>query len=711
MNRLNRLFIALAIGFSPIGAQLSHADTPSSMGASSRLAESAFKSATHISQNYSYEGLYELKERRGPITKSDSGFGLTRNVVDEAVHTFNGFPRALANEGASGTLMTQSEALQKANTWMQVYVSSVAQKLGAHLKDKGSSIGILTYTEEALISRPDGEPLKKVLNFIMTVDREGKATYGSPVLTAADPDVIYATYTPLKPGDGIEEDWSLPNAGTLTYQVLDSRGAPRTTQQVIDVHGAYDGALGDTSGVACLMNRSTSGCLDGGTDILTLMNKHGTDLAIVDYINQLTPVYDERTGEDGEPEYVPRGAITYNDRSWSCKEYTNEGEYGYVLEVRADRYYATLEPDGNIDFMKTEEQSGKALSPVKPFNKSVLASSVPGNPNNYLISPVNGDNSLIGISDNTLQGIIHVAPVRMTASIDFLEKAVVTGAFPLNKYAGDGSFSDFMYGIEGVWSLANGRVHEGTIEFDLDSVDDFEEFTLQSVNYKDWMLMTINGQPAFSAPIKPLIDLRLNTQVSFMEEGNFRCIHGVNDARGPIACGNTWWHEGGWSAPPGLETVCLDPVQGEPYVNCVTTPSFYYHCTYENDGSEGTRYTGTTCNTTPCTGGAMSTGNNPITNRGYPVEYTFPGGTYACGKLQSSAQSVNEVVDLLPFLQKGKNVIKTKVLTGVGGGFWSRFRVKGCGADFNLPSGPAPEVPPEATTSSIIERLEAELKK
>lgn len=703
MNRLNRLFLALAIGFSPLCAKLSHADTSSAMVASSRLAESAFKSATHVSQNYSYEGLYELKERRGPITKSDSGFGLTRNVVDEAVHTFNGFPRALANEGTSGSVMTQSEALQKASTWMQAYVSSVAQKLGAHLKDKGSSIGILTYTEEALISRPDGEPLKKVLNFIMTVDREGKATYGAPVLTAADPDVIYATYTPLKPGDDIEEDWSLPNAGTLTYQVLDSRGSPRTTQQVIDVHGAYDGALGDTSGVACLMNRSAAGCIDGGTDILTLMNKHGTDLAIVDYINQLTPVYDERTGEDGELEYVPRGAITYNDRSWSCKEYTNEGEYGYVLEVRADRYYATLEPDGKIEYLKTEEHSGKALSPVNPFSKAVLTSSVPGNPNNYVISPLKGDNTLISLGDDTLSGVLYVAPVRMTASVDFLDKAEVTGAFPLNKYAGDGSFTDYIYGVEMAWGVVRG-VHEGKIEFNLDSVDDFEEFSLQAAQFKDAMLMTINGKPVYSSPSSPLVDLKVN-QTDFIFESSMReCVRDLDDPRGSLACGQRWLLEdNGYKIPAGQDIAC-QPQASDYYRRCLENPTFYKYCYTVDDGSEGNNYAGTYCHTTQCNDRFLLPGSGPI-------EMTHLNGAVSCAPKQSSTQSLNRVIDLLPYIQKGKNTIVVKLAHVAVGEFWSRFRVKGCGAGFNLPSGPAPEIPPEASTGSIIDRLEAELKR
>lgn len=685
----------------------------------SRLAESPFESFTQVSQLYSQAGVRSILEKRGPLVKSTANFGLSHNVVQET-SVLNAFPRALAADGAPAATMSQSDAMSKGIAWMNTNVSPVTQRMAAHLKSKGSAAGVITYNEEVYITREEGDPVLMVLSFLMYVDNSGKPTYGSPVLKAADPDVLYAIYTPRRAGDSFSEDWSLPNAGTITYNVIDSRGNPKTTPVTVNVNGAYDGQDGNDTGVRCLMDRTQADCIDGGTDVKVLMHKTASNLAIVDYMNQITPVYDERLGSDGDIEYVPRGAISYTDRTWDCKVFTNTGEYGFVLNVRIDRYYAKLEQDNTVTYTLMETNEGRAVSPVSQFSKEVPVTAVPSNPKEWVISPVAGDNSLFPVGDAPMEGLTYLAPVRLTGSSDVVDKFTRTGDFPYKKLPDDGSgMVDFMFGEERDNSLSQGA-YTGTLEFDLEAADDIDEFWLEQVRFDDYLLMTLNDHVIYGGPFEPTVKLDWNNGREFEETSQFpTCFQPRGtEKRGPWVCGEVALGDETKHLRLGMfddNYYCSGPDTS--FVNnnippaawaCVKKYEFFKSCmaieTHMSDHDGTTRHV-LGCSRNSCT---FVPPRYPFLNSDYDsVEYTLENGETHCAKLeQNNDWTRNLHKDLTPYLQAGNNVIKALALVGDEGEMWSTFRIQGCGSKLGLETGDAPPVPASGTSSGLTQALE-----
>lgn len=687
----------------------------------SRLAESQFKTIMQFSQSYSAEGKYSFSERRGPMTKSEVGFGLAKNVVEESVFLFTGMPRAFAHGSDPAATMSQEEAIKKGNIWMQLNASDVSARMGEHLSKRGSSAGILTYSEEVFITRTDADPIKKVLSFVMTVNKDGKATFGSPILTSADPETIHVTYTPLKPGDNIQENWSFPNAGTLEYRVLDAKGDPKTAPVTLNVNGVYDGQTGDQTMVRCLMDNTNSGCTGGYLDVKTLMHKRGADRAIVDYVNQLVPIYDEVPGSDGHTDYVPRVALTYTDRTWSCKVYGNKGEYGYVLEVAADRYLAQLEESNTMNYIMKESHKGRMLSPQKEFVKEVAANTLTGNPNYYVISPVPGDDTLYSLTDEVLRDVLYVAPIRITAKMDFLDKASVSGSFLLHKEFGDGASNDYIFGQDGDDYLRQGA-YSGSIVFHVDDPEEIEEFSLTRLNYDDWVVFTVNDTAVFGGPEAGITKLRYNEGASIFEswttddgnfvDGNF-CVAVTGDARGKWACGkgvprDRWGSTSQVCGPArhyGVEhsiTICVQNTDANMYQNCEITIG-------NAGGDDSGYYVGTYCSKTQCPFRPdadrlnYTSSNNPWLPR--LVEYTLSNGAVGCGLLERGNSSAVPAHSLLPYLKPGRNEIKAMVLVGRKGEFAARLRVRGCGASFGFENGEAKPVPESGNSQSLRDKL------
>lgn len=684
----------------------------------SRLAESPFETFTQVSQLYSQAGVRSILEKRGPLVKSTANYGISHNVVQET-SVLKGFPRALAADGAPAATMTQAEAMDKGIAWMQANVSPVATRMAQHLKGKGSASGVITYSEEVFITREEGDPVLMQLSFLMYVDNSGKPTYGAPVLSAADPDVLYATYTPKKAGDSFNESWALPNAGSITYNIIDSKGNPKTTAVTVNVNGAYDDQDGNDTGVRCLMDRSQSGCIDGGTDIKALMNKSASSLAIVDYMNQITPVYDEKVGTDGQPEYVPRGAISYTDRTWDCKVFGNTGDYGFVLNVRVDRYYGKLEQDNTVSYTLMESHEGRAISPVKSFSKEVPITSVPSNPKDWVISPVTGDDTLFSISDAPMEGLVYLAPVRLTGSTDVFDKLSPSGDFPYKKLPASGSgLVEYLYGEEVDNGLSTGA-YSGTLEFQLDSPEDLSEFWLERVRYDDYLLMTLNDHVIYGGPFEPTVKLDWNNGKEYIETNQFpACFKTQADSRGVWVCGTV----AGGSEVKHLaygqyDTDFYCSTTTTEFINnnippagkaCVKSYEFFKSCEAWQMGmsdGDGTTTHLVGCSRNSCTfvPKALSHLHSSLKS----VEYTLENGDVNCGALeQNNDWSRNLHKDLTPYLESGNNVIKTLALVGDEGEFWSNFSIKGCGAELGLEEGDAPTVPATGTPAGLSQTLE-----
>lgn len=667
----------------------------SSMVQHNRIQETAFKTIMTFNQHFADDGTMAVTAKSGPLTKSTSGFGLERLVQDITAHTFSGFPRALTPHLGKAETMTQAEALATAKQWMNVYVHSTAMRMAEELRTIGASAGILTFNEEVYISRPELEPVKKILSFIMTVDRDGKATYGAPVLTTPEPDIIYATYTPLRPGDDFDEEWVLPHPGHITYQVLDFKGNVKLTTRHIDVAGAYDGSA--VAGTAeCFVNKTTPGCSIPShiTDVRDLMIKYGADYAVADYTSQIVPVYDEVKTPSGEVDYQPRGAIAYTDRHWNCVEYTNEGEYGFVLDIQVDRYFAKLEADESVSVTYSNSHAGTMLSPMKKFNKVVLASALTGHPDNYVISPLDGDNTIYQIGDPVLEGVDHIAPVRASANTDELLAATVTGHFPLGKESGGSGWSIFTYGIVGDNYYGTGE-YNGSIDFNLRSIHDFQEFSLLTQQFDDWLLITINDKAVFSGPYDDIASMRAVRRASVSSSN--RCVA----SNGQYYCGSTPFnmvngrssnHTPSGSHVCGASRSVEDTGQVQ---NCVDNVfATYPYCSESWSGGDADSFYGWSCSDSKHCG------------NGGPIEYTRLNGSVGCGYHEHGVSwSRSYERTLLPHLKTGKNSLKAKLFVGGGGEMYVRFRVHGCGTELGLSFDGPPAIPPHASSQSLLQKL------
>lgn len=678
-----------------------YADT--GLTSQSRLAESQFKNVMTMSQYYGADGNLSLNLSAGPVTKSTSGFGIERNVQDFTRITYSGMPRALG--GAPGTpaaTMSQAKALAAGNDWMRRYVTSNAQLFSEELRRIGASAGILTYGEEVKITRQDAEPVTKILSWIVTVDRDGKAVYGSPVLTTPDPDIIYATYTPLRPGDEFgDENWKLPNPGTLGYQVLDSKGNAKTPMQYIDVGGAYDSIEGNAANdvIPCLMDKAVSACSipASAPDIKSLMLKHAADYAIVEYTNQIVPVYDPVIGEDGEEELRPRGAISYNDRVYACTEYTNEGVYGFVLDITADRYFARLEADGTVSHNFNMRASGSMISPVKPFKKTVLAAAVPGNPAHYVISPLDGDDSLIATNSPELDGISYIAPVRAVNDIESLKEIQGSG-FPWRFVGTDGERATFTWGAFKHYSHWTGQ-YRGQVKFNMRSLDAFSEFALVSQSIDDYALVAVNGTAVYSAPLGGMKSLERIGSPTRKDNcvGNTCGVVEFSMSNPTVAKVNEMLTRQGrtqYLASSVSDYVCAANnrcVIGalETFKSCVEATSY--------DGDGGYSSLGYyNCRNTTC----------PYRNE-LSLQVTDWNGNVTCDHTDTGYHHSSRYIDMIPYLKVGENVIDGYLVAQRGGYFYMTFKIKGCPNTYSLPvDATPPPVSTDNTKEGILDRLE-----
>lgn len=677
-----------------------------SLSSISRLAESQFKTVMTYNQTYSLAGILTTSSAVGPMTKSVSGFGIERNVQQQTVQLFGGMPRALNPDNTANLELTQAKALSRAKTWVEMYGKQSARSMADEIVRAGAGAGIYTYSEEILISRQDLEPITKVLSFIMTVDRSGRATYGAPVLTTPDPDIVYVTYVPNRAGDDFEEDWVLPGAGTLSYQVLDSRGNARTAKVDVNTGGAYDAAVGgSTQAVSCLMDRTNAGCTTPATvpDVRSLMLLYGADMAIVDYTNQLIPVYDEVSGEDGDVEYVPRGAVSYTDRLWNCREYKNTGFYGYVLEVSADRYYASHSADNTVEYTFATRYSSTTVSQVQPFDKSVLAASIPvgARPDQFVISPLQNDTTLLRVGTPETNNISYVAPVRSVGDTSAFNNANASGHSSFRKTSSSGGYDYFYWGTNSNHTHSTGE-YRSRLEFDLKSPEDFGVFGIYYQFIDDWGIITVNGIPVSSIPVRGLSDASLANRSAYE---NF-C---VNESCGGIAFTQTRTPRTDWTlnttaaikAHLGLEQIGTwmcgtayypDSESSNQARKCqVDPPRTYSACSPEID-----EYTGATyflCRKEAfCSGG------------GYTIQMTYTDGRKGCFYGDSGGWEY-DYIDLTHALRAGRNVIDLKHIVTRTGHSHVHFKLAGCAAISGYGTGPAPAVPAGGTQSGIESAL------
>jgi hypothetical protein len=258
---------------------------------------------------------------------------------------------------------------------------------------------------------------ERLLVWTMNTDQNGRLLFGNPIMVPPRPKTLYIVYTPKAMEKGLPADWKYPNAGTLFVQTRDENHIPIPgTDQRIDVNGAFDEpteVTGETSetapafdadgALACLMNHNAGGCTTT-ISVRSLMDDRGANMAVVDYLRKVQPVYDE--GANGE--LVPRGKLAITKRQIQyngCSDvlYYNKGEYLFELQSTATRYLVSA--DGS--YGAVAESTFTETSPNVAYEGQIVVlpedlTRLPG----YIINPTEPSNpKLLAISEVTAQSV------------------------------------------------------------------------------------------------------------------------------------------------------------------------------------------------------------------------------------------------------------------------------------------------------------------
>ena len=346
---------------------------------------------------------------------------------------------------------------------------------------------------------PSGGARSMKLTWQVSVMDSGRIVYGDPRVIDADPTYVYVTYTAKRAASGLPSAWTYPDAGILKWQLRRRDGTPVTTWTSVDTGGVYDEPSASGSdpdlGVNCLANKAISpGCPQNVIDVNTLMAMSSSSSAIIDYVRQIEPIYDNATDPaTGAPTRVARIAISVDSRTLTPNDcvnetYRNTGQYGFALATTLDRY--TVLPSSYP--VLVNRYTTTAMSPTQSYDFSTSTSLTTSQLQTQIINPFNANGPLVPTS--TISYLTNLAPITV---IDTSSPLEITG------YAGEGLASK-----TGTW---NGRVF--TIDASSGQRDQDQGFYRNSVIYvniplcrveyarvtKNWAnkegLIAVNNQP------------------------------------------------------------------------------------------------------------------------------------------------------------------------------------------------------------------------
>jgi hypothetical protein len=565
----------------------------------------------------------------GPIAASNRGYGVNHLVTRFSGSPFGTMPGIVVSDPTS-----QENALAAAKRWMGDNANSFARRYGQWLNEQGISQGLYHFSQPVNISTEAGIQ-RRALSFTMTVDNKGRPTYGVPKLVNPNPLILDAQYIPLRAGDGLPSNWKFPEAGYIKYRLLDKRFEPITNWVSVNVGGAFDApAGGSEAAVACLMDRVAASC-SAPTDIRTIMGHTGADSAIVTYVNQMEPVYDDSNPD----EQVAKAAVSVDSREWNCKTYDNKGSFGFVLELSTERYFARLSAE-SLSYEKIGQWTSYGISPTEPYEKSIDVRLL-GNqhPDPYVINPLPDSTELIRWLDPKSRSLFtYVAPVIFNGgNADDIVFTPSSGSWRATKMSTDpasGTSTYYLgtYNTNTQWT--DSGKYTGSFTFNVGSVDMLQGFFLRFVHYDDHLRITVNGQQVFIGPYGG----------SMLEY-----ITGSSHAHCVYASGR--WGCGSYS---------IDPKTG----NSTFIPSVYYNnCSaYGSEVSSGYM-----CWNGPC---------SPET-----VQYS-PSGS--CRGADAGDYDASPNIDLKPYLRQGSNTIQFELVVGYRGEAYAYVEAKGCGNSFAL---------------------------
>ena len=662
-----------------------------------RLGTPVSRNVLYMSQEVTITGTQGESAKIAPLTTSTAGFGIEKSAVKLNNLPISGLPRInIANP------TTQIAALSAANTWAQSNMPGLQSRIGTYIRSKGLSSAFYSYTQEINVNTTFGVK-KQAIGFNVTVDANGRPLYGAPKVVDPDPLILEASYTPAAAVSGLPSTWKFPDAGTIKYRVMSKKYVPLTGYFTVATGGAFDtdpDAVDPDAKLRCLMDRRNAGCT-GPTDITTIAGQVGASMAIVDYVRQLEPDYDELP--DGT--LVAKGAISYDARYWDCLNYINTGYFGYVLRMKAERYAMTVSA-GLSQYQMLQQFGGKTISPTEPFNKSVPIASLGGEaPAAYVISPHPGDTSLWSVNDSTaMHNVLYLAPVRAQGgdgTINFTSTSNQDTQIKLDSAVGD--TREYYIGMvcKGCW---NTNQYNRSVRFDVASPKSLDEMAIIAEGFDDWMKVDVNGTTVFVGP-KGGNMLSWNRTPHSIESGcgwngsEYTCWrNGVNTTDVDRNFNALAPYSGCYKTSESVADVPIYPVPTDPLApttkkektsvwNCPVT---FNYCQWTNGHYE--------CRNAVCPYNSVQF----MSGISYVNSVPWNGTNGGCGSPElSTSWRFNNYIDLRPYLRSGSNTITMNTVTWGTGEGYIRVRSKACGANMGLERGDAPTPPSTGSSGGV----------
>lgn len=323
-----------------------------------------------LSQSVAWSGgtlTAQMTGRYGVPSHGADGLGLDR------------LGRRIANPSAVGSLpvrdfgagLTQSALLAAARDHIQTFAPALFSSMRSWMRSNGVAAGFFNFQQQVAVS---GSPRPMYLVWSAHVGMDGKALYGDPRLVPEEPVLVHAAYVSKAVMDGLPQDWAYPDAGRLSWRLVNFNFEPKTGWTVIDTGGAFDEPQGEAAdpelGVKCLADRTSNpACPTGYPDLKELIDQNAAVAGILDYTRMVQPVYDE---DPATGDLIARAALSVDRRAVSystctAENFANDGRVGYTLQTLADRYYVS--PEGMATLMN--QFQALSISPTQSYSHSM----------------------------------------------------------------------------------------------------------------------------------------------------------------------------------------------------------------------------------------------------------------------------------------------------------------------------------------------------
>lgn len=608
-----------------------------------------------------------------PLTVSQLGLGMKKVASKYGAAPIQGMAELVLPEN-----ITAARAAELSKQWVEVNFPAFKTRYAAWLMKNGVSTGFFNYTTEALLMTPTGAK-KMSVAFNAVVEASGKAIYGNPKVVESDPTILDIQYTPAMVSEDIPAEWNFSEAGTIRYRVLNKAMSPITGWSVVPANGVFDKKLTldpatgemvepDTDMEACFIDSRTPGCPLSNLDVRSVLEQTAATRAFASYINALEPVYKD-TG-DGVT-FIPELSGRVTKRTLSCNSYINEGDYGALLEYSAARYLVEPAP-GLLKGMKIQDMVARTITSEKTYSKQVPKSALNGQAaNGYIINPLEGDNSLIPLTDSkAIEDFIYIAEVQSGGGVTALPLSGFSGDVPVAEYPGSTSESKkLVFGWQNwtQFTSEKGMQKNFSTSFSLGSLEDVTSFKLTQVNFDDFLLIKLNGTVIFNGPSD-------------------------KNAKGDIWYSNNWVLAG-WGLFPydtsmGQDVLILNT--GITESRCFLDEDSFWYCAegarkYNDCTPNYGRYhydSGYEVLSYQCFNVCSSA--NPVQTRQFPKgkdKGCYPAERGVTNIFRPSPHSSIKPyeIDLKPFLKVGANKLEFSLVVKGAGSFWATTEVSGCG--------------------------------